>query len=172
MPPDPPSLTYIRMSDIALRWWKCLQLDTVAIPPVLHHYYQTIICTMALTLIIMITIDECTLLGRAWGSIAQMCVYPTTVLCASGHKSYTVNFNGIQFACIPFNCKCNRVSIFWTKNGVQYLWIWRDVVTNFLYDGQCRAWRSHFFFNSVRCCNFSRRKVVKCVQFTAQQAIS
>ena len=24
------------------------------------------------------------------------------------------------------------------------LWIWRDLVTNVLFDGQCRAWQSHF----------------------------
>ena len=46
---------------------------------------------------------------------------------------------------------------FWTKNSVQYLWIWRDLVTNVLYNGQCRAWWSHFK-SVVVCCNFTEAK--------------
>ena len=38
-----------------------------------------------------------------------------------------------------------------------YVWIWRDLVTNVLYDGQCRAWRSHFL-NIAGCCNFTEMK--------------
>ena len=43
------------------------------------------------------------------------------------------------------------------KIAFQYLWIWRDLVTNVLYYGQCRAWRSHFK-NIISCCNFTEAK--------------
>ena len=48
---------------------------------------------------------------------------------------------------------------FWTKISVQYLWIWRDLdlVTNILFDEQCRAWQS-YFKNIVGCCNFKEEK--------------
>ena len=67
-----------------------------------------------------------------------------------------------------FNCVCNYLNwrhplvllsifSFWTKNSVQCLWIWRGLVTNVLYNGQCRAWRSHFL-NIIGCCNFIQAK--------------
>ena len=43
------------------------------------------------------------------------------------------------------------------QNSVQYLWIRRDLVTNVLCDGQCRAWRSQCL-NIVGCCNFTEAK--------------
>ena len=51
-----------------------------------------------------------------------------------------------------------------TKNSVQCQWIWRDLVTNVLYDGQCRAWQSHLKI-SLAVVILQRRKVVRCVQF-------
>ena len=51
----------------------------------------------------------------------------------------------------------SSIFFFWTKNSVQCLWIWRDLVTNVLYDGQCRAWRTHFK-NIVGCCHFTEAK--------------
>ena len=51
----------------------------------------------------------------------------------------------------------SSIFFFWTKNSVQCLWIWRDLVTNVLYDGQCRAWQSHFK-NIVGGCNFTEAR--------------
>ena len=58
---------------------------------------------------------------------------------------------------IPFNCACAQTTpwtdaigaveylFFWPQNSIQYLWSRRDLVTNILYNGQCRAWRSNFW---------------------------
>ena len=53
---------------------------------------------------------------------------------------------------------------FWTNNCVQYLWIRRDLVNNVLYNGQCRAWQSHFGV-SLAVVILQRQKVMRCVQF-------
>ena len=72
---------------------------------------------------------------------------------------------------ITFNCACTQTTLYglWTgtisavkfffstKNSDQYLWIRRDLVTNVLYDGQCRGRRSHFL-NITGCCNFTEAK--------------
>ena len=59
---------------------------------------------------------------------------------------------------MTFNCACTRMTLmnfelmwlvlsnifFWTQNSAQYL-LQRDLGTNVLYNGQCRAWWSLFF---------------------------
>ena len=48
----------------------------------------------------------------------------------------------------------SSISCFEPKNSIQYLWIWSNLVTNVLYDGQCRASQSHFIgcFTEVKSC--------------------
>ena len=71
-----------------------------------------------------------------------------------------------------FNCACTwtilyglwtdtistvEYHFFWTKNSIQYLWIRRYLFTNVLFEGQCRAWQSHFL-NIIGCCSFTEVK--------------
>ena len=63
---------------------------------------------------------------------------------------------------ITFNCAWDDTPLTLNWPDQVVVSIRRDLVTNILYDGQCRAWRSHFF---IGCCNFTEAKDVRCVQF-------
>ena len=56
----------------------------------------------------------------------------------------------------------SAVEYFWTKNSIQYLWIWKDIVTNVLYDGQHRVWWSHFWI-LLAVAILQRQTLVRCV---------
>ena len=68
---------------------------------------------------------------------------------------------------VTFNCACAWTILYrlWTDaiSAIEYvltknsLWIWWDLVTNILFNGQCRAWRSHFK-NIIGFCNFTEAK--------------
>ena len=80
-----------------------------------------------------------------------------------------------------FNCSCawmmlyelwtEAISVveylFWTKNSIQHLWIWRDLVTNVLYDGLCRV-----FLIELAVVILQRRKSWGVYTFTRQAVIS
>ena len=56
---------------------------------------------------------------------------------AHAHGRFSIDFELTPFV-------LSSTFFFWTKNSVQYLWIWRNLLTNALYDGQCRAWWSQY----------------------------
>ena len=83
--------------------------------------------------------------------------------------------NSLEYTCIIFGlvlslrdavCSCVQL-----RTIFPIPW---DLLTNVLYDGQCRAWWSHFF-NIVCCCNFTAaksREVSTVLLESGQRAIS
>ena len=68
---------------------------------------------------------------------------------AHAHRRFSMDFELTPLVLLSI--------FFFTINSVQCLWIWRDLVTNVLFYGQCRAWQSHFK-NIIGCCNFAEAK--------------